>query len=275
MLNIELIKLITRKFPYLAGKLRKAKMSDSPEEFVNKTLVAAIYMSAAIVFIVFLFGMNSTDQLKLILICLGIFPFVSLVLFFYFFQVPVVRISKMNRDINKEIVFAGRFLIVEIESGVTLFTAMTNLPKNYPYSGVYFQEIVNKINIGTSIEDALTETIDLCPNEGLVKILWQISNSLNTGGDIAKPLRTVVENLIKEQQIQMNEYAKKLNPLAMFYMLIAIILPSLGVTMFTIISIFMGLKLNLVILMFMAGLNGFMQFMFVAILNSIRPPVEL
>ena len=71
-----------------------------------------------------------------------------------------------------------------------------------------------------------------------------------------------------------NEYAKKLNPLAMFYMLIAIIMPSLGVTMLTIISIFVGLKLNLLMLLLIACVNAFIQFMFVAMITSSRPPVE-
>ena len=116
---------------------------------------------------------------------------------------------------------------------------------------------------------------ETCPSESLIKILWQISNSLKTGSDIARPLKTVTENLIREQRILVNKYAKKLNPLAMFYMLIAIIMPSLGVTMLTIVSIFAGIQLNLMVLLFIVVLNGFMQFMFVAIINYIRPPVEL
>ena len=195
--------------------------------------------------------------------------------FFYFFQIPFVRINRISREVNKEIVFATRFLLVELESGVTLYEAMRNTSKSYHAVGGYFSEIINKINIGTSMESAITETIESCASDSLIKILWQVSNSLKTGSNIASPLKTVAETLVKEQQIQVNEYAKKLNPLAMFYMMIAIIMPSLGVTMFTIISIFIGLKLDLPILMIIAFLNGFVQFMFVSMINSIRPPVEL
>jgi flagellar protein FlaJ len=188
---------------------------------------------------------------------------------------PTVKISRIDKDINKEIVFAGRFLAVELESGVNLYDAMKNMVKSYPVVGAYFKEMVDKINIGTPMEEAVSEAIESSPSDSLTKILWQISNSLRTGSDIAEPLKTVVDTLIKEQQIMVNEYGRKLNPLAMFYMLIAIIVPSLGVTMLTIISIFAGLRLNLVILLFIAGLIAFMQFMFVAMINSIRPPVEL
>ena len=81
--------------------------------------------------------------------------------------------------------------------------------------------------------------------------------------------------MIREQQIAVGEYGRKLNPLAMFYMLIAIIMPTLGVTMITIISIFIGIKIDLAILLIIVGIVAFMQFMFVAMINSIRPPVEL
>ncbi len=247
-------------------------MPDSPESFVKKTLVSAIYMSLGLEFILFL--LLSKTELVLPVMLIG-FPLIFFFMFFYFLQMPVVKINKIDRNINKEIVFASRFLVVELESGVTLYDAMKNMAKNYKYVGAYFNEVLNKVNVGTSIESAITETIETCPSESMIKILWQISNSLKTGSDVAKPLKTVTENLIKEQRIMVNEYAKKLNPLAMFYMLIAIIMPSLGVTMLTIISIFAGIQLNLVILLFIVALNGFMQFMFVAIINSIRPPVEL
>jgi len=259
----------------LPGQLKKAKMNVSSDDFLKKTLLSATYMSLGLVFIFFLGMANFMETTTLILILIVACPVVYLVMFFYFLQVPYLKINRIDREINKEIVFAGRFLIVELESGVTLYDAMKSLYKSYPVVGAYFSEIINKVNIGTAIEDAVTESIENSPSDSITKILWQISNSLRTGSDIAKPLNTVVETLIKEQRIMVEEYGRKLNPLAMFYMLIAIIMPSLGVTMLTIISIFAGFQLSLVILLVIAGIIGFMQFMFITMVNSIRPPVEL
>jgi flagellar protein FlaJ len=247
-------------------------MSDHAEAFVKKSLISSIYMTFGIEFILFMLVSRMESGFLIMLIS---FPIIFFVLLFYFLQFPIVKISKIDKEINKEIIFAARFLVVELESGVTLYDAMKNMAKNYKYVGAYFNEILNKVNIGTSIELAITETIETCASDSLIKILWQISNSLKTGSDIGKPLKTVTENLIKEQRILVDEYAKKLNPLAMFYMLIAIIMPSLGVTMLTIISIFAGIQLNLMVLLLIVAANGFMQFMFVAIINGIRPPVEL
>jgi len=272
---ISVLKRLATKFPSLQEDLRRGNLFYSPEEFLKRTIVSSLYVTVGMIFIIFLMFAKFLPAKDLIILILISFPLLLGVLFFYFFQLPIVRINKIDREINKEIVFAGRFLVVELESGVTLYQAMKNIIKSYPVTGAYFRELIDKIDIGTSVEDAVTEAIETSPSNSLTKLLWQISNSLRTGSDIATPLKSVVETLIREQQIAVTEYGRKLNPLAMFYMLIAIIVPSLGVTMLTIISIFAGLKLDLTILMLIAGVIGFMQFMFVAMINSIRPPVEL
>ncbi|NTV22878.1 MAG: type II secretion system F family protein [Nanoarchaeota archaeon] len=226
-------------------------------------------------FIIFMLLAKTVSAKVLIFTLFIAVPVFFTMTFFYFFQLPSVKINKIDREINKEIVYAGRFLVVELESGVSLYDAMKNVHKSYPVVGSYFKEIIDNINIGTAMEDAIAEAIERSPSQSLTKILWQISNSLRTGSNVASPIKSVVETLIREQQIMINEYGRKLNPLAMFYMLIAIILPSLGVTMLTIVAIFMGLQLKVIHFVVIACGVGFMQFMFVAMINSIRPPVEL
>jgi len=275
VIDIPFYKSFARQFPNLSEKLRKANMPMSDDEFIKRTTKYALTMSLGLLMIMFFLMANFLSLKRILTLAVYLFPVFFIVLFFYFFQLPSVKIQKIDKEISKEIIFAGRFLVVELESGVSLYDAMRNMKKSYPVVGAYFQEIVDKVNIGTPIENAIVEAIEASPCNSLTKILWQISNSLRTGSDVAEPLKTVVETLIREQQILVNEYARKLNPLAMFYMLIAIIAPSLGVTMLTIISIFVGIKLNLAIMMIIAGFIGFVQFMFVAMINSMRPPVDL
>jgi flagellar protein FlaJ len=272
---ISFFNYISRGFPTLSDDLRKANIRTLPVDFIKKTFFSALYACLMFEFIIFVLLVKFVPKKDLAILIFFSLPLFFAFLFFYFFQLPKVKISKIDREICKEIVFAGRFLIVELESGVPLYDAMKNIGKSYPVTGAYFREIVEKINIGTPMEDAVTEAIDLGPSQSLIKILWQISNSLRTGSDIASPLKSVVETLIKEQMIAVTEYSRKLNPLAMFYMMIAVIMPSLGVTLLTIISIFAGIKLDLTILVIVALLIGFMQFMFVNMIKSIRPPVEL
>ena len=140
--------------------------------------------------------------------------------------------------------------------------------------GKYFKEITDKVNLGTSMEDALNEAVEFIPSTDFRRILWQIINSLKTGSNISNSLTTVLEQIVREQQIEVTKYGRKLNPLAMFYMIIAVILPSLGITILIILSSFIQFQLSLTILIIIASLLGFMQFMFLSIIKISRPAIE-
>ncbi|MCF8013449.1 type II secretion system F family protein [Candidatus Woesearchaeota archaeon] len=153
--------------------------------------------------------------------------------------------------------------------------AFENLEKNYDYVGRYFGDIINKTYLGTDIEDAINDTLMNAPSANLRKILWQVLNSLKTGADVGPALNSVIDQIVKEQKIAVKEYGKKLNPMAMFYMMISVIIPSLGTTMLVILATFMGLNISLGILLALAGLITFVQFMFMMMIKQARPPISM
>jgi flagellar protein FlaJ len=120
----------------------------------------------------------------------------------------------------------------------------------------------------------LTEAVEYIPSDNFRRILWQILNSIRTGSDVAQSLISVLEQIAREQTIEVDKYSKKLNPLAMFYMIIAVILPSLGVTMIVVFSSFVKFEIGLTALIFIAFLLGFVQFMFLSVIKFSRPAIE-
>ncbi len=260
-----------KTFPGLKVKLKQAGMEYKPEDFIKKTFLSAFYMTTGLVVFLFLV-LAKLNVLKGIVFLL--IPIIFIVMFFYMIRLPDVRISRKEKEISKEIVFAGRFIIIELESGVPLYNAMINVSKNYEAIGKYFKEITDKVDLGTSMEDALNEAVEFIPSNDFRKILWQIINSIRTGSDIAKSLYSVMEQITKDQITEVNKYGKKLNPLAMFYMIVAVILPSLGMTMLIILSSFIQFELSLTILLALAGFLGFVQFMFIAMVKFSRPAIE-
>ena len=203
-----------------------------------------------------------------------IVPILFVVMFFYMIRLPDLKIKKREKAVSKEIVFAGRFIIIELESGVPLYNAMVNVSKNFDVVGKYFKEMTDKVDLGTSMEDALNEAVEFIPSDDLRKILWQIINSIRTGANVAKSLYSVMDQITKDQINEVNKYGKKLNPLAMFYMIVAVILPSLGMTMLIVLSSFIQFELSLTILLALACFLGFVQFMFIAMVKFSRPAVE-
>ena len=262
---------IARTLPDLKTELKKAGIGDKPEGFVKKTFLTAFYMTTGTIVFLFLI-LAKYNVLKGILFIF--WPIMFIFLFFYMLKLPDAIIGKRESEISREIVFAGRYLIIELESGVPLYNALINISKNYEIVGRYFKEIIDKVDLGTSMEDALNETIEFIPSNDFRRILWQILNSLRTGSDIAQSLDAVTEQIVREQAIEVNKYGRKLNPLAMFYMIISVILPSLGVTMLIILSSFIEFELNLTILLVITFLLGFVQFMFLSIIKFSRPAIE-
>ena len=262
---------IAKASPGLKVKLKQAGMEDKPEDFIKKTFISAFYLTTGLVVFLFLI-LAKLNVLKGILFL--IVPIIFIVMFFYMIRLPDVRIARKEKEISKEIVFAGRFIIIELESGVPLYNAMLNLSKNYKVIGRYFKEITDKVDLGTSMEDALNEAVEFIPSNDFRKILWQIINSIRTGSNVAKSLYSAMDQITKDQITEVNKYGKKLNPLAMFYMIIAVILPSLGMTMLIILSSFIQFELSLTILLSLAGFLGFIQFIFIAMVKFSRPAIE-
>lgn len=267
-----LVILLKRRYPLLPLMLRQAAMPDEPEEFLQKTLMTGLIGSLAVTF---LFGAVLTSLGSSAVVFLLIFPISFLFLFSYFMKMPSMYIARRKAEIEREIVFMGRYLILELDAGIPVYAAMKNIAANYEYIGKFFKEIIDKIDMGTPIEDALNEAILMSPSPNMVRILWQVLNAIKTGSDIKGSLDSVLNQIVREQMILVKEYGKKLNPLAMMYMIMAIIFPSLGVTVMVIITAFLNIQMNFTVLACVAGFIGFMQFMFYTMIKSMRPAIDL
>lgn len=263
----KLYRWIERQNSGLKTKLIQAGIQNEPEEYIKKTIFNSLLFSITITLIFFLFIKSAWVIIMI--------PIILPLIYFYLMGYVDVKISQIKKSIDSEILYAGRFLIIEIESGVPLYDSISNIEKNYKVIGSYFGDIINKVYLGTGLEDSIKETMVTTPSNNLRKILWQMLNSIKTGGDIAHSLNAVINQIMKEQKISVQEYGKKLNPLAMFYMMIAIIFPSLGVTMIVVLATFLGLQVDLVFLLLIAGILGFIQFMFLNIIKSARPSISV
>ena len=263
--------IIARSLPDLKHKLKKAGMDYKPEDFIRRTFLSAFYMTTGLVISLALI-LAKFEALKSIMIVFV--PIIFVIFFSYLLKLPDVKISKKEKGITREIVFAGRHLVIELESGVPLYNAMINVSKNYEVIGAYFKEIIEKINFGTSVEDALTEAVEYIPSNDFRRLLWQILNSVRTGSDVARSLTSVIEQIAREQTIEVSKYSKKLNPFAMLYMIIAVILPSLGTTMLVVLASFVDFQLSLTIFLLIAFFLGFVQFMFLSMIKFSRPAID-
>jgi flagellar protein FlaJ len=156
-----------------------------------------------------------------------------------------------------------------------MYTAFQNIAHNYEHVGRYFGEIVRRVDLGTPMEEAINEAVQLAPSNDLRRIYWQILNSLKTGSEVSSALGSVIDQIVREQEIAVKEYGRKLNPMAMFYMMIAIIVPSLGTIMLLVLATFIGMELGFLVFGVIIGLSILVQLFFLITIKSQRPPVDI
>lgn len=272
MTKSRLFKRIAQSFPNLTTKLREAGMEIEPEAFVKKTFLSAFYLTTMIMFIAALVLIKTRGISAWFYVLV---PVVFALLFLYFMKLPDVKALVKRRSLDSEVLDATRYLIIELESSIPLYESIDGVARSFDKIGVVFYEIITEVNTGTDMEVAISTVANFTPSEKVRRVLWQILNSLQTGANVGTALKEIVDQIAREQLVESRVYGRKLNPIAMFYMMIAVIIPSLGVTMLTVLSSFVSIRIELLFLILLAVGLGLIQFMFLAVIKSSRPAVHI
>ena len=204
---------------------------------------------------------------------------VFLFFFMFFFMLEPLKvrsaISRRRKEIDQEVIFIGRYLLIKLHAGRPLLNALAETAKSRGVTAAYVREIVHDINTGTPLEVALKNAVEYCPSEKFAKILFQLNNALKIGVDVTKPLESLLREITKEEEIEVQKYGKKLNSLVIFYMVAAIVIPSLGISLFMVVSNFINLPISMRGLLVITFFVMVLQFIFIALFRSIRPNVDL
>ena len=111
------------------------------------------------------------------------------------------------------------------------------------------------------------------PSPYFRRAIWQISNGIKAGSDISPLLKAVIDGIFAEQRIAIRRYGSQLNPLTLVYMMVAVVLPSLGLTFLLVLSSFSGLVISETIFWMILVFLAVFQFMFMGIIKSRRPNI--
>lgn len=257
--------------PSLKKNLYQAEIDIDPILYVSLAVFAGIFYSLLI-------GGTVTFLSLLIRGTVGI---LSPILFVVFFFVPYSYVNfypslLANRrvdSIEENLLFALRHLLIEVRAGVPLFEAMVGVTEGYGDVSEEFKKIVAEINSGEKQEDVLDKAAKRNPSLHFRRALWQIVNALEGGSDVADALEAITDNFSERQIDDINRYGEELNPWTMLYMIVAVIIPSLGITFLIILTSFTGLSIPKIIFpIILLGLALF-QFFFMGFIKGKRPAV--
>jgi|SRR3989338_8828180 len=264
-----LAKSLSRSFPNLNTDLQQAGLEMNANEYLQKVIKLNLIISGGLFVAMLLFFIKIGKPFFTLLIIPLFF-----IVFFLLVNRPKAAARKLINDIDSEIVFAGRYLLVEMSAGVPLYNALVSASRAYPKIGKQIEQIIKKTNVGKPLDIAINEIIETTPSTNFQKMMWQIINALRTGGDVSQALESITEQISQEQMIALKTYEKKLNPLVMFYLMIAVIMPSLGISMLSLLSSFLGINLGIGTLIGVLLFIIVIQFMFMNMIRASRPGVS-
>ncbi len=204
----------------------------------------------------------------------GLAPVMVLMLFMTFAYQPQIRAKKLARNLEKNLPYALRHMLIEVSSGISLYQAMVSVSEDYDEASDEFEKIVSDIQGGKPQVEALEDSIARNQSQMYRRTQWQLINSLKSGTNVTVTLEALVDTIIQEQKLQVQNYGEDLNPFILMYLMMAVIFPSLGVTLMIVLSSFTGFEISTAIFYAIIGGLILFQLFFLNLINSRRPEVK-
>ena len=269
---------IKSSFPSLKMQLKQAEVNLSTREAIAIALSRSAAMGTmyfiALMFLLYSSGFELGSAIMWSL-AIGLLLFV----FTYLSQLSHYKgiVRKRLKGLNKNLLYALQTMQIHISSGVPVFESMKALAGGrYGDISAEFKVVIEHVEGGSPLETELEELAMRNPSPNFRNAVWQIVNSIRTGADLTENIEAIIESISKEELVEIRRYGSKLNPLVLMYMMLAVIIPSMGVTVMVIISSMPGsTPLSETTFWMMLGALSVIQVMFIAMIRSKRPDVSV
>lgn len=265
---------LSKFFPSLEFELEQLGLGIGPRRWMAIAIFTFFFYFSIVFFLIFAVTIAARADLfraiSLSAFAGGSMGFASF-LFLSFY--PKLSATRKIKDIEKNLPYMLHHVLVQVRAGVPLYNTLVSIAKSdYGLLSHEIRRVVNEINTGKSEADALEILTRETPSFFFRRVMWQMINALKSGADIGNTMKEIVDNIAVEQRVAIKKYGSQLNPLALMYMLFAVIFPTLGITFLLVLASFTGMNLNLeFILIGIIGMLVLFQFMFVGLIKSRRP----
>ena len=265
---------LLRLFPKTKLTLEQAEIDVEPEIYISIGVFSGTFMGLLSFGLILTLSIMFAGILQSILISIGVALAIFFVALIYIAKYPRLIVKRRMADLESNLLYGMKHLYVQIRGGVPLFDALISVSKsNYGTLSKVFSKIVKRVNLGTSMREAMFKSSEDNPSLYFRRVIWEINNGLKEGADIGDVLKAAINNLSSEQRIAIREYGSSLNPMTLMYMMIAVIIPSLGITFLIIMSVFSGLEIGESTFWIILSGVALFQFMFLGIIKSKRPNI--
>lgn len=263
---------LAKAMPYLEMELLQAKFDVDPKRYAS--IMVFLGISYFIFFFVFIAVILSRFTELYLLLGFTISAVLSFLIFMQISLYPKMVVKKKIRDLERNLIFALRTMLIQIKSGVSLFDSMSTIANgDYGALSAEFKDAIDEINTGTIEEHALQKLATNNPSLYFRKSLWQIVNGMKAGADVSTVLVESVATMSREQKIAINTYGNQLKVFSLIYMMIGVIVPALGLTFLIVLGSFPQIEITENIFWMLIASVAVAQFMYIGMIKAKRPNI--
>lgn len=267
-----LMQPLARLTPELGENLATLDAGKDDAEYLGAVLVNAIFVGLVVGGIFYAVSLRM-DVGKDVVLWGSIVAGADLLIiaFLYLLLYPTWVVKKMAGEIEENLLFAVRHIMVQTTAGVSFFDALSSASTGYGAVSAEFRKVMNEVNGGRDLTDALDESAARSPSKYYKRIMWHVSNSTRSGYDPGDVLKELVTYLSYEQQIRTKKFGSELNVISLFYLTTCIIMPTMGLILSLILSSFSIVALNATLLGLFIFIIAVFNMIFLGMIQSRRP----
>jgi len=264
--------LLSHLFPNVKTNLTQLEIKLSPEEYLS-VVVFATLVSFLLFFVpIFAIGLFSKSIIYAFEVAIfsgASFSFFVLIYLILYLKLEMIRKIKF---LEKDLLFAIRYLYIKVKSGIPLYDAMVSVAYgNFGEVSKEFKKTIREISAGIDETTALGDMALRNPSLYFRRVIWQITNNLKAGAEISDVLENILSSLVKEHKLLVRKYGSELNPIILMYMMFTIVIPSLGITVMVVMSSFSGLTVPIYLFYLIPIAVFVLQLFFISMIKNKRP----
>ncbi|MGM5482021.1 MAG: type II secretion system F family protein [Nanobdellota archaeon] len=270
-------KLLSHIYPSLKDDLRTSGLGIDEKSFSTLIFLNAFswfFLSSVLLFsLIVAMDARSLSEASLYSGGLGIFLF--LVIFMVTVRYPKVSAGKDAEAIEGNLIFALKDLLLKVSAGTQLYDALVSIANsNYGEVSVQFEKVAKQVQSGKPMDKALENMALTTSSEYMKRTVWQLVNVLKSGSNLKRALRIVISEQLQNHKEKIRGYAQELNLWSLIYMLFAVAIPTIGLTMMLILTTFSGFGMTQSTFIVFGVLCLFVQYVIIGLIQSRRPSIN-
>lgn len=141
---------------------------------------------------------------------------------------PKSKVKARSDAFSRELPFALRHMATQLTSGSGLLETMRSISlSDYGVLSEEFRRAIFEIERGSTIEESYERMNLRIESPGLKKASRQIISTLRTGGNLARTLKVIADEVSTEMRMKLKDFIQTLNTFSLMYMFVVIVAPVL------------------------------------------------